>query len=63
MYIGAHPDSTKLDITLKINRMDISSVLQTLSRFNYVVTATFTEGEYTDDLRERYESLMRFLNV
>ncbi|HRY99506.1 MAG TPA: CBS domain-containing protein, partial [Bacteroidales bacterium] len=53
LYVGSPVDSTRLDVTLKLNRMDIGPVLQTFSRFNYVVKATFTEGEYTDDLRER----------
>ena len=63
LYVQSHSDSTKLEVTLKLNRMDLAPVLQTFNRFNYIITATFTEGEYTDDLRERYDALMRFLNV
>lgn len=63
MYLGPHEDSTKLDVTIKINRMDMGAVLQTFDRYDYIIKATFTEGEYSDDLRERYESLMRYLNI
>lgn len=63
MYVYSHIDSTKLDVTLKISRMDMGAILQTFNRYNYIVKATFTEGEYSDDLRDRYDSLMRFINT
>jgi len=63
MYVEGHTDSTRMDVTIKLNKTDIAAVLQTFNRFNYTVKATFSAGEYTDDLRERYDSLMRYLNI
>lgn len=62
-YITSHPDSTKLDVTLKINKMDVSGILQTFSRYNYNVKASFYEADMLDDLHDRYESLMKFLDI
>jgi hypothetical protein len=43
--------------------MDISAVLQTFSRYEYVVKASFSEGDYDELLRDRFDSLMSYLNI
>jgi hypothetical protein len=64
LYITSHPDSTKMDVALKINRIDIGPVLQTFFRYNYLVKASWSnEDTYNDDLRDRFDSLMNYLNV
>ena len=62
-YVTSHPDSTKLDVTLKINKMDLNGILQTFNRYNYNVKASFFESDMLDDLYDRYESLMKFLDI
>ena len=63
LCVVSSPDSTKLEITIKINKIDIQSVLQTFNRYNYIVKASFTESDDFDDLKDRYDSLMNYLNV
>jgi CBS-domain-containing membrane protein len=63
LYLKMYNDSTRMEVTLKVNTMDIRSILQTFSRYNYIVKASFTEEDVYDDLRERYNSLMRYLNT
>jgi acetoin utilization protein AcuB len=62
-YITSEPDSTKLELTLKINKTDLSRILSSLYRHNYTVKASFHQSEFTDDLRNRFDSLMNFLNI
>ena len=62
-YITSHEDSTKMELTLKINRMEINSILQTFTRYNYIIVASFSEKDYLDDLMDRYDSLMNYLNI
>ncbi len=62
-YLTSHVDSTKLEVTLKINKTDISRIIHTFERFNYVVTASYNESEYHEDLKNRYDEFMRFLNI
>lgn len=62
-FITSSLDSTQIDVTIKINRKDISRVIATLVRFNYQVKASFQEAEYFDSLKERYDSLINYLNV
>lgn len=57
------PDSTNILVTLKINRQEVSSIIKTFERFEYTIKASFTESEYLDDLKERYDMLMSYLNV
>lgn len=61
-YITSHRDSNKLEVTLKINKTEISRILHTFERFNYTVLASYNESEYKKDLQERYDEFMRFLN-
>lgn len=60
---ATHADSTRMEITLKINKMDLRPVLQTFDRYNYTVSASFQETEYDDGLRDRYDSLMNYLKI
>lgn len=62
-FITSSPDSTELQITLKINRVDINRILATFARYNYDITASFSESEYMDSLQEHYDSLMTYLNI
>lgn len=52
-----------LELTLKINRMDVSSIVKSLIRYDYNIVATFSESESFKNIRERYDLLMRYLNV
>ena len=61
-FITSHVDSKKLEVTLKINKTEITRILHTFERFNYVVTASYNETEYHKDLQNKYDEFMRFLN-
>lgn len=62
-FITTNLDSTKIDVTVKINLQDVSAVLATFQRFDYTIKASFQESDYFESLRDRYDSLMSFLNV
>lgn len=57
------PDSTKVELTLKINKDNLGPILQSLNRFDYQVKASYQEPEFGEDLRDRYEELMKYLNM
>jgi acetoin utilization protein AcuB len=62
-FITSSPNSTELEITLKINRTDISRIIASFNRFDITIKASFSESDYVDSLQEHYDSLMSFLNV
>jgi len=61
-YITSIPDALQIELTLKLNTMDMNSIVKDLERFDYNVSASFNNEETNDDFTDRYESLMRFLN-
>ncbi len=64
MYLKSVPDSTKLEITLKVNRIDIGPLLQTFNRYNYIISASFSDQDlYNEGLQDRFDSLMNYLNI
>lgn len=63
LYIMTLPDSTRMEVTIKINRMDIGPVIQTFNRYNYNIKASFYENELNESLKDRYDSLMKFLDI
>ena len=63
LTLTSFPDSTKLEVTLKLNKMDIEVILQTFNRYNYSVKASFSENSNYESLKERFDSLMNYLNV
>lgn len=63
-YITSFPDSTKLEVTLKINREDLTSIIQSFLRHNYTVKASFMEENDMETFyRNRLESFLKYLNI
>jgi predicted transcriptional regulator len=63
VYVSNVPDSTRMEVTLKINRMDIGPIIQTFNRYNYNIKASFFEGESSEALKDRYDALMKYINI
>ncbi|MCD4666085.1 MAG: CBS domain-containing protein [Bacteroidales bacterium] len=64
LYTTSDKDSTKMEVTIKVNVMEIQSLIQTFNRYNYIIKATYTEDEKMyEDLRDRYDSLMNYLSI
>ena len=56
-------DNSRIDVTIKINRSNIQSILATFERFSYEIKASFNANEYLESLQERYDSLISYLSV
>lgn len=62
--IKTKPDSAIIEVTLKLNRINIEAVLQTFNRFHYEIKEYYGENVHDEDLlRDRYNLLMTYLNV
>src|SRR5690606_18114027 len=55
VYSHTLPGTMRVEITLKINREDISDILQTFERYDYFVKSSYQGSRFHDDLRGRYE--------
>jgi len=64
LYVNSIPESTLLNITIKVNVTDISAITQTFNRYNYLIKFTFLEEDLTQELyQERYEEFIKYLNI
>lgn len=61
--IISRPSESKILLTLKINQLDISRIIAALRRYDYEVSASYTEEEVVDHFKERYDAFMRYLDV
>ena len=62
-FTNAIPAQNKIEITVKINKTDLSRVIAAFERFNYNVKEYYHQNEYMDTLKSRYDSLMNYLNI
>ena len=62
-YVRTFPDSTRMEVTLKVNKQDISNIIATFLRYEYDIKATFNHTTDNDNSKDRYDSLMNYLNL
>ncbi len=62
-FVRSINDSNQVEVTLKLNSQSIAGTIATFERFNYLVKASFNEKQLQDTLRERFDSLINYLNV
>lgn len=62
-FVRTMPNSTMMQVVLKVNNSDIGKILQTFTRYEYNVVASFGEDMIDDILQDRYELLMKYLNM
>ena len=62
-YIMSSPDSTKLEVTLKINLIELDRIIRTFERYDYVIKASYQKSSGDDDIQFRFDALMNYLNL
>lgn len=63
-YITSQPNSVKIELTLKLNVTDLTSINQTFNRYNYTIVGSYMKHDDEDDLmQERYNLLLKYLNT
>lgn len=64
--VGLHiySDSSEfLKVVLKINQTDISRILKAFERYEYTVDQVFHQSLFDQTASDRYDSLMKYLNI
>ena len=62
-FISSEADSNQILVHLKTNKQDLHRAIAVLERYEYVVKAMYSEEGDGEILKERFESLMHYLNV
>ncbi len=56
-------DTGLVIVSLKINKVEISDIIATFHRYEYVVRYYFGEEQFTNELKDNYNHLMTYLNI
>ncbi len=63
-YVTSHPNTTQMELTLKLNVTDVTSIKQTFMRYNYVITGAYMKhDDEVDMLNDRLNFLFKFLDI
>ncbi|MCD4711445.1 MAG: CBS domain-containing protein [Bacteroidales bacterium] len=64
LYVASSDDNARLRVTLKINLTDLTSVMETLNRYNYTVVSSHMNSEDLDEFyQERFDVFIKYLNT
>lgn len=64
LYVASSDDNARLRVTLKINLTDLTSVLETLNRYNYTVVSSHMNSDDLDEFyQERFDVFLKYLNT
>jgi len=63
--LNTYTDATTgiLQVTFKINKLEISDIIATLQRYDYTILYYFGEELYENELKENLDLLMAYLNI
>lgn len=62
-HVFANKENNQLEVVLKLNVSDIRSIVSTFERFEYTIGGFYQEDEYREEIQDRYDSLMNYLNI
>lgn len=57
------PETGMMQVTIRINKPEVSDIIATFQRYEYNVKYFFGEELYTNELRSNYDNLMNFLKI
>jgi CBS domain-containing protein len=57
------PETGLMQVTIRINKPEISDIVATFQRYEYNVKYFFGEELYTNELRSNYDNLMNYLKI
>ena len=62
-YTNEIPNSTKIEITLKINKLDLTPISASFLRYGYVISATYNFADLNSGNIDRFDEFMKYLNM
>jgi hypothetical protein len=57
------PETGIMQITIRINKLEVSDIISTFQRYEYNVKYYFGEELYENELRTNYDNLMNYLKI
>jgi predicted transcriptional regulator len=63
VFISKSLENNMIEVTVKVNKLNVQGLLMALQRFGYSITASYDKSNSDDDFLDRYNNLMNYLNV
>ena len=63
LYFNVDSETGKHAVTLKVDSTEIKHIVATFDRYEYAVKAFFQESDMGEIIKDRYDSLMNYLNI
>ena len=61
--LNTYTETGLVVVSIKINKVEISDILATFQRYDYVIRYYFGEEQFANELKENYNHLMTYLNL
>lgn len=62
-YITSSSTSLKIEITIKINDTNLTRIIRTFERFDYVVKAAYQDENEDENMRLRFDAMINFMKI
>jgi predicted transcriptional regulator len=62
-FITSSPETTEMEVTIKINKKDLGPILQTFNRYDYTVIESYQKEQNHDEMKDRFDYLMKRLDL
>ena len=63
-FLDRIPGTQTLDVVLKLDKEDLSPVIQSFNRYDYTVKGVYLDHSMLNDLyQDRYDQFMKFMNI
>lgn len=63
-FLDRKPGTSNLDVILKLDKEELSPIIQAFMRYDYNVKAVYLDNSMLDDLyNDRYDQFMKFMNI
>ena len=63
-FLDRIPGTQTLDVVLKLDKEDLSPVIQSFSRYDYTIKGVYLDHSMLNDLyQDRYDQFMKFMNI
>jgi len=63
LYMDIEPETGLIKLTLKLNTFEIGRIVSAFNRYNYQINYTYPSILQTDDMKDRYDLLMKLLDI
>ncbi len=64
LYVSKELDSKKMIVTLKVNKVDLSPIIQTFVRYDYSIVTVFMDESILNNMYDdRLDQLMKYMNI